>query len=146
MPLRSPNWLHGTAHNLISVLADSIPLSTHEFGDTVTVSPAGDILPQSFSDSLQEKFWSQVTCAQEFSKRYWKWIDPSTSFYDYCLVRARDLFDTKTEEGKEHYKMFMSLAESWGSFIGSDCRRQSLKFFFMEECLEGGETPLEKLA
>lgn len=36
-------------------------------------------------------------------------------------------------------EIWLAMAEMWGMFIGSSVKRQSLKFFFLEEPLEGGE-------
>ena len=32
----------------------------------------------------------------------------------------------------------LKLAESWGAFIGDPFEKQSLKWFWLEECLDGG--------
>lgn len=35
--------------------------------------------------------------------------------------------------------IWLAMAEMWGTFIGSSVKRQSLKFFYLEEPLEGRE-------
>lgn len=49
-------------------------------------------------------------------------------------------------KGEEERKkeIWLSMAEMWGTFIGSPVTRQSLKFFFLEEPLEGGEYPTSR--
>ena len=41
-------------------------------------------------------------------------------------------------EGEER-KLVMQIGEMWGAFIGDPWERQSLKYFWLEECLDGGE-------
>jgi len=41
------------------------------------------------------------------------------------------------EEAKRREVMLLRLAESWGAFIGSPVQKQSLRFMWMEQCLEG---------
>ena len=36
-------------------------------------------------------------------------------------------------------KLVMQMAEMWGAFVGSPWERQSLKFFWLEECIDGGK-------
>jgi hypothetical protein len=40
---------------------------------------------------------------------------------------------------KRKRKIVMQVSEMWGAFVGSPISRQSLKFFWLEECIEGGE-------
>lgn len=51
---------------------------------------------------------------------------------------AEDHVRWKGEEERKK-ELWLSLAEMWGTFIGSPVKRQSLKYFFLEEPLEGGK-------
>jgi hypothetical protein len=42
-------------------------------------------------------------------------------------------------EGEER-KLVMQVGEMWGAFIGDPWERQSLKYFWLEEWLDGGES------
>lgn len=46
-------------------------------------------------------------------------------------------------KGKEKKKkqLLMDLMHMWGAFVGTDVSRQSLRFFYLEEPIEGGEYP-----
>lgn len=48
----------------------------------------------------------------------------------------RSKFDP--EQRLEVFKM----AQMWGAFVGDPIARQSLKFFWLEECIEGGKNHL----
>lgn len=52
-----------------------------------------------------------------------------------------DFFKSKLEEkdlDATSKKTVLQLAESWGDFVGEPINKQSLKFFWLEECIEGG--------
>lgn len=38
-----------------------------------------------------------------------------------------------------------SLCRLWGGFVGSPIQKQSLKFFFLEECINGGKMTVPSL-
>ena len=49
-------------------------------------------------------------------------------------------------EVKRRKELFLLLAEMWGSFVGDEIQRQSLRCFLMEEPMEGGEFKISLLA
>lgn len=54
------------------------------------------------------------------------------------FIRERLAASGKDEESQE----FVSeLAEMWGGFVGDSVQKQSLKWFWLEECLDGGKSP-----
>lgn len=44
-----------------------------------------------------------------------------------------------TASGEEKYKLFMQMSEFWGTWVGEELGRQSLRWFIMEEGMEGSE-------
>jgi hypothetical protein len=48
------------------------------------------------------------------------------------IPESEDDFQKKRE-------MVLKMSELWGTFVGSPVGQQSLKFFWLEECIEGGE-------
>ena len=35
-------------------------------------------------------------------------------------------------------RLVLQMAQMWGDFVGEPIEKQSLKFFWLEECIEGG--------
>jgi len=70
-------------------------------------------------------------------------IPSDKSLYDFFIDKQyRDRWtkgseDTTLEEAARKEAMLLRLAESWGAFIGSPVEKQSLRFMWMEQCLEG---------
>ena len=64
-----------------------------------------------------------------------KSIPPDRSLKDFFIeqVEQRDL--TVADR-----KIVLQMSEMWGAFVGSPPDRQSLKFFWLEECIDGGKS------
>jgi hypothetical protein len=129
------NWIHGTLKNPIMQLAERT--------GTVVVSPPEEV--QALFDkqgvrrtddeavALASEIWEMIVDAFKYSDDHSAQIDPQTSLFDY--------FKTKLDEkkGLDRRKRDDLLHEGqmWGPFVGDPVERQSLKFFFLEECIEG---------
>lgn len=61
-------------------------------------------------------------------------IDPALSLKDF--LRETLLTSGLDEELQE---VVQELAETWGAYVGDSFERQSLKWAWLEECLEGGK-------
>jgi hypothetical protein len=133
------NWIHGINGNPLYEIVQTVPGSTYEQGKNLTITAKGELIDTTESDAIQTEFWDTVAFGCEFSKRYSEWISPQTSFYDFCERKASLIYNKSTATGKRSYERFMALSEMWGAFVGSDVRMQSLKFFFLEELLDGRE-------
>jgi len=65
-------------------------------------------------------------------------IPASQSLYDYFIEQAKVFFaDLPKAEAERKRKRFLQTANMWGSYVGDDVRKQTLKFFWLEECIEG---------
>jgi len=63
-------------------------------------------------------------------------IDPVKSLYDYFVERLKDVIpEGPTAERKR--KIVMQMADLWGGFVGSPVTKQSLKFLWLEQCING---------
>ena len=61
-------------------------------------------------------------------------IPPELSLLDYFrhAVKTRG-FD------KTNGDLILDMAETWGNFVGEPIHKQSLRYMWLEECIEGGE-------
>lgn len=132
--IRGPNWIHGTLADPILKLAKETrtALCSAE-GSTCAYDERGDLIEKGKADSLFELVWSIISDAFQKSNESFSTIPSSTSLKDYFVERIspRDLSDGDK-------KLVYQLAETWGTFIGDPLEKQSLKFFWLEECLDGG--------
>jgi len=159
-----PNWIHGTTGNPIVPLSELAKSTLHNFEQSCPVmDPDGQLLPQSEADQLQDSLWQLIDQATDYSKEHKAVIPSGKSLYDYGVERADEIFGpslpaeeaadasrrpamSRTESSRIRWKghekrkeLFLSMLHMWGSFIGSSVTRQSLKFFLLEEPVEGRE-------
>lgn len=84
-----------------------------------------------------EIFWDIVTEAFKYSNENCADIPSQTSLIDFIRKRLAE-----REKDDESRDFILELAEMWGGFVGDSVRKQSLKWFWLEECLDGGKTQI----
>jgi hypothetical protein len=79
-----------------------------------------------------------IAAAFKYSNEHSKSIPASRSLYDFFEEKVKDLFtDLPVAEAERKRKTLLQTISMWGAYVGSPVERQSLKFFFLEECIEG---------
>ncbi|KIW03549.1 uncharacterized protein PV09_05310 [Verruconis gallopava] len=140
-----PNWIHGTQNNPILDLVHSTETATHDWGERqVAFGPDGTEIPEELAGENAEMLWSLIGEAFKYSNACSAQINEKTSLMDYIrdhvdekLVSQMMLSNADAEEMKHRKGLVLKLAEMWGGFIGATTSTQSLRFLWLEECLEG---------
>ena len=93
----------------------------------------GALLPPKQSEELGEIFWGIIADAFKYSNQNSPSIPPDRSLKDFAIEKLaeKDLSDSSK-------KLVRQMAEMWGAFVGEPFERQSLKWFFLEEVIDGG--------
>lgn len=79
-----------------------------------------------------------IAAAFKYSNEHSKSIPASRSLYDFFEEKAQELFTGLPKEEAERKRSgLLQACEMWGAYVGSPVQRQSLKFFWLEECIEG---------
>lgn len=130
-----PNWIHGTDHNPILSIAEK----THD----TTFSPPEDAPPSLYDESghlvesqtakkHSELVWEIISNAFKYSRENGPSIPPQSSLMDFfeSEVKGKGLDDASA-------KLIFQMARMWGDFVGEPIEKQSLRFFWLEECIEG---------
>ncbi|KAL9624394.1 MAG: hypothetical protein Q9160_001356 [Pyrenula sp. 1 TL-2023] len=128
-----PNWIHGTDNNPIVELAESSGsklVSPNE--STYVYDSTGMLMNDRRASNVSTAFWDILADAFRYSNDNCHTIAPSLSLKDYFLERL-----SKGSLEKEAQSSVLEFAETWGAFIGDSFERQSLKWFWLEECLDG---------
>ncbi|KAK5304874.1 hypothetical protein LTR99_003940 [Exophiala xenobiotica] len=138
-----PNWIHGTQGNPIMHLAEktrTIVMEPEEAGGAALIDSDGQRRSDAEAVELSGKVWEMVVDAFKYSDENSASIDPQRSLYEYF----REQLSTKDDDGIDHEndndkrrQDLLHEAQMWGPFVGDSVETQSLKFFFLEECIEG---------
>jgi hypothetical protein len=80
--------------------------------------------------------WGIVVQAFKYSAEYSSTIDPKYSLYEFFEEKVKVLYPKHDQ--KRQRELVLQMAELWGAFVGSSVKTQSLKFFWLEECIDGG--------
>jgi len=128
--------IHGTDHNPILDLAKQTNTATHTWGENVTVfGEDGKILED--GRSLSDTMWGIIVQAFKHSAENTSNIDPKESLHDFFETKVQEALPGA--EDSERRRIIMQMSHLWGAFVGSSVTRQSLKFFWLEECIDGGK-------
>jgi hypothetical protein len=100
----------------------------------------GHPMPMEKTALLSDRFWGLIVQAFQYSNDNSKTIPKEKSLLDYLKEKLND-----AELSTEDKKTVLEMASIWGCFVGDPIQRQSLKFFFLEECVEGGSYMLYSL-
>jgi hypothetical protein len=135
-----PNWIHGTNDNPILDIAKETGTALGGWNTKSYVfDEQGELLASADGEAYSTIMWDIVQDAFEHSNKNSASIDPTESlwgFFQREVVRRIPESKPDFEKGR---KLVLQLAEMWGAFVGSPIYRQSLKFFWLEECIEGGK-------
>ena len=135
---RGPNWIHGTDHNPILDLAKETNTAACAIGEgTCVFDELGKRIDEKKSKELSELVWGVISDAFQHSNEKSASIPSSKSLKDFMVEKL----GTKNISQMDR-KMALQVAEMWGAFVGEPFERQSLKYFWLEECIEGGELML----
>ena len=98
----------------------------------------GSRIPDQDVPEIAEGFWGIVADAFKYSAENTKNIPTSRSLMDFVREQVAEKYKDETEEvaTKKRVRVCRE-AEMWGAFVGSAVQTQSLKFFWLEECIEG---------
>lgn len=133
-----PNWIHGTDHNPIMDLAEETGTITSKWDGRHSIF---DHLGQRISDEtagkLTELVWKVIEEAMEHSNSHSSSIPANQSLMDFFEERVKEMSLKMKGSANAEREMLLQVAEMWGAFVGSPIQKQSLKFFFLEECIDG---------
>lgn len=86
--------------------------------------------------------WNIIQEAFKHSNSSNTHLDKAQSLSDFFHDKVIETIPD-AEPGFEHKRrIILQMSEMWSAFVGSPVSRQSLKFFWLEECLEGGKDPV----
>ncbi|KAK5115339.1 hypothetical protein LTR62_001539 [Meristemomyces frigidus] len=138
-----PNWIHGTHDNPILQIAKQTGTILHAWDEdeaTFLFGSDGEQLDAEEVTEYPSLLWDDGLIADAFrySNEHHDEIDPQCSLQVYFEERSETLFkQLPDDEAKRKRETLLLVTRMWGAYIGSPVTRQSLKFFWLEECIQG---------
>jgi len=133
------NWIHGTDHNPILDLAKQTETTTHSWGEELNVfGEDGKYMSVEDGAECSEIMWGIVVDAFRHSNEDFASIPPTESLYDFFVCKVKELVPDTVNDYEKKRKVILQMSEMWGAFVGRTVKQQSLKFFWLEETVEGG--------
>ncbi|KAF1927671.1 FAD/NAD(P)-binding domain-containing protein [Didymella exigua CBS 183.55] len=134
-----PNWIHGTDNNpMLDLAKETNTITMNWDGRQSVVDALGKYLSDKEAAENTEIVWSIIEQAMKHSDAESATIEPQKSLYDFFEEAVQKLFvDEKEVDAKKKRQTILKMSEMWGSFVGSDIQKQSLKFLWLEECIDG---------
>lgn len=138
---RGPNWIHGTNDNPMLKIAKETGTELHAWDESqAVIDSEGYTLDPEEAGEYARLLWDDGVIAAAFkhSNEHSDSIPASQSLYDFFIEKATGFFtDRSKAEAERKRKQFLQTASMWGAYVGDDVRKQTLKFFWLEECIEG---------
>ena len=83
--------------------------------------------------TYSEIVWGIISDAFRYSKSKDSEIPPDKSLMDFFKTEVAE-----KEISEKDKSVILEMAKMWGAFVGDPVERQSLKYFWLEETIEGG--------
>lgn len=83
---------------------------------------------------ISEFLWTTIDEAFEYSNKHKDTISPDQSLLDFFREQVE-----KTGFSPVEKEACIQYCKLWGAYVGDPVERQSLKFFCLEECIDGSE-------
>lgn len=133
-----PNWIHGTDDNPILDIAKATHTATGTFsGASYVFGADGALYGADEGERFSTLMWDIVQAAFKHSNKHSAEIDPHESLLDYFRVKVVELVPETETNWERTRHIVLQMADLWGAFIGSPIERQSLRYFWLEECIDG---------
>ena len=82
--------------------------------------------------------WGIIAQAFKYSEDKTSTIGAERSLHDFFAEKVAEEFQEDVDQDLQR-KIVMQMSELWGGFVGGSVKKQSLKFFWLEECINGGK-------
>ncbi|KAL4949301.1 hypothetical protein BDW69DRAFT_174748, partial [Aspergillus filifer] len=128
-----PNWIHGAGANPILDIANKTGTTYAEFeGGQAVFDSDGKVVDQPVAERVSDVLWTTIEEAFKYSNAHVEAIPAEKSLLDF--IREKLAESSLSEQEKS---MVLDTARLWGAYIGDPIERQSLKFFSLEESIDG---------
>ncbi len=139
MRCSGPNWIHGLNNNPVLEIAreTDTALFPPELQQTWVYDEFGQPLSDERGMEITELVWGIIGEAFQYSNEESASIPSDMSLMDFFKAKVNELkLDEATSE------LVLQMAHVWGDYVGEPIEKQSLKYCWLEECLDESMLPL----
>ncbi|CAG7960648.1 unnamed protein product [Penicillium olsonii] len=131
---RGPNWIHGAGENPIMNIAEATEAAMFDpdEGGHIAFAPDGQRVPEDVNAQVQDFVWTTISEAFKYSNEHGGKITAEKSLLDFFRDRVQ-----QTDFSDEVRRLCLDACKLWGTYVGDQVDRQSLRFFRLEECVDG---------
>lgn len=130
-------------YNPIVELAKETGTPLHRWKEsTLLVDRNGNLLPPAEANKALKQVWEILQEAIQHSTDHSEEIPSSASLYSFFEDRC-DRALKCGEMTRTEVELVLGMSQMWGAYVGDRVERQSLKFFYLEDCIEGGKCEYE---
>ena len=101
------------------------------------VDDEGHLVGPSEANKALRQVWEILEAAIEYSTNRNEEINSSASLYSFFQGWCDRAFKRGDMTGQER-KLVLEMSQMWGAYVGDRVELQSLKYFFLEDCIAGG--------
>ncbi|KAL8724303.1 MAG: hypothetical protein Q9181_006892, partial [Wetmoreana brouardii] len=128
-----------TGYNPIIELAKETGTPFHRWKEnTLLVDSEGHLLDRGEANKALKQVWEILEAAIEHSTKRSEKILPSASLYSFFQSWCDWHFESGYMTERE-VELVLGMSQMWGAYVGDRVELQSLKFFYLEDCIEGGK-------
>ncbi|KAJ5774040.1 hypothetical protein N7457_008936 [Penicillium paradoxum] len=129
-----PNWIHGAGDNPIMTIAEATGATLYdpEDGSHMAFSTEGHRIAPEVNAKVQDFVWTTIAEAFEYSNRHGDNIPAERSLFDFFSERIQ-----QKDFSDEEKHLCLDACKFWGAYVGEQVDKQSLRFFRLEECVDG---------
>lgn len=130
-----PNWIHGSETNPILDLANEAKTTVFspDHSTSLVYDELGHLLSELRGKEVSGLFWETIDDAFKYSNENSTSIPPDRSLMDFIRTKVAE---KKVDE--ETSKLVFQMAHIWGDYVGEPIETQSLKYMWLEECIDNG--------
>lgn len=127
-----------TGYNPIIELAKETGTPLHRWKDSaLLVDDEGHLVATSEANKALKQVWEILEGAIEYSANRNEEIDASASLHSFFEGWCDWAFQRGDMTGRE-VELVLGMSQMWGAYVGDRVELQSLKYFFLEDCIAGG--------
>ena len=121
-------------------LAKETGTSLHRWKEsTLLVDGEGHLVASSKANKALKRVWEILEAAIEYSTNHNEEIHYSANLYNFFQDWCDQAFQAGDMDRQE-VELVLGMSQMWGAYVGDRVELQSLKYFYLEDCIEGGKS------